>query len=821
MKKTLWNEGWSVAPGVPNPFGVVFGSEAKPVPVSLPQDMMILEERDEKAASGNQTGYYPVKSYTFTKSFFVPEKWSQKQITLEFEGVMARAAVYVNGELAAKNRYGYSQFFVNLNPYLTYGQMAQVQVLALSQENASRWYPGAGIYRDVWIYEGDLLHIEPEGVRLTTKSIGDYALLEAEISVVNASHLPRSAKLRLSLTDKEGKVSQCENVLSLLPGESQRAHMLLYVDDPRLWSPENPELYSWKAELIGQEGSIDAAEGYFGIRTLTADARGGLRINGVETKLRGACIHHDNGIIGATTLPDAELFRLGKLKEVGFNAIRSAHHPAGKALLDACDALGILVMDELTDVWEMPKNSGDYFMDFTEEWEVSLRRMVEKDYNHPCVILYSLGNEINEIGRRNGGRRNRMMANALREMDASRLVTGAISGFLAMMDQIEEIGKSMDEAEAAAKAAAERDSSGSEALNAAISQMDKTRMDAFATSDALSEAMEEVSCELDVVGYNYLTARHELEARRHSGRVVVGSETFPTEIARLWDIVKRNPHVIGDFTWTGYDYLGEAGIACYHYAPERTEQGWYPDRLAYSGDINLNGYRRPVSYLREIAYGRRKEPFLAVERVDRYGCTDRTNDWKYVDGLDSWTFTGYEGKQTLVHVLTASEEAELFLNGKSLGRKPAGADHGFDVSFMVTYEPGELLAVGYTGGKEDGRVLLTTAGEPVSLKVEVSRDTLTADGRGLALFTVDLLDAKGTVNRFAKRQVRVSVSGAGFLAGFGSANPSCEGSYQQDTWETFDGRVMAAVRAGFQAGEIVVAFRCEGCPEERIRLTVE
>ena len=273
--------------------------------------------------------------------------------------------------------------------------------------------------------------------------------------------------------------------------------------------------------------------------------------------------------------------------------------------------------------------------------------------------------------------------------------------------------------------------------------------------------------------------------------------------------------MIGDFTWTGYDYLGEAGIACYHYAPERYEQGWYPDRLAYCGDINLNAYRRPVSYLREIAYGLRKEPFIAVERLDRFGQPDNTNDWKYYDTLDSWTWPGFEGKATMAHVLSASEEVELFLNGVSLGRK---ATEGHEAAFALNYEPGELMAVGYTSGKENGRFVLQTAGTPAKLGVHIDKKVLSADGRGAAFVTIDLLDENGLPSRFDKRKVTVTVEGAGVLAGFGSAHPQCEGSYRDNAWETFDGRVMAVIRSTDKPGEIRVRISAAGCGEEIIIL---
>ena len=820
MQKINWNAGWAVQPGVPDPFGVLFGQAPKARPVTLPQDEMILEDRDPNCPSAGQTGFYPVKSYTYEKKFFAPADWQDRHSVLEFEGVMARAMVYLNGELIASNRYGYSQFYAELDRHLRFGEENTLRVLALGTERESRWYPGAGIYRDVVLWQSGRLSLVPEGVRLTTQRLEPgYAVVSARVSLSSTGLAARTVALKLSLLGPDGQeAASFTNKVSVLPQETVSSHGKLYVDAPALWSPDSPALYTWVATLTADGQELDRAQGTFGIRTLTADARGGLRLNGVETKLRGACIHHDNGILGATTLADAEEFRVRRLKAAGFNAIRSAHHPAGKALLDCCDRLGVLVMDEVSDMWDSPKNTGDYAVDFVNEWPQTLERLVAKDYNHPSVILYSLGNEIPDLGNRGGGRRNREMANTLRALDPTRLLTGGFNGFLAMADHMAEMAALMAP-EQAAPADSGAEAAGSEALNAAMSKMSYERMDAFAASPALGEALEEPSCELDVVGYNYLTARHELEHTLHPERVIVGSETFPTEIGRLWPIVERNSHVIGDFTWTGYDYLGEAGIGCYHYAPERKEQGWFPDRLAYCGDINLNGDRRPVSYLREVAYGLRREPTLAVERLDRYGQADNTNDWKYADALDSWTWPGFEGKPAVVHVFSPDEEVELFLNGASLGRKPAGEAVRFDVTYEVTYAPGTLEAVSYAAGRETGRFALVTAGEPVALTATPSKTTLTADGQSLALIPVELRDADGRWNRRAQKAVTVTVEGPAVLAGFGSAAPQTEGSYQSPTQLTYDGQVMAAVRTTDQPGEITLRFTAEGCGETVVKLT--
>jgi len=811
MRKTLWNSGWTVAAGIPDPFGELFGNNRNAEAVLLPQDAMVLEQRDPNCVSATQTGFYPVKSYTYEKRFFAPEDWKEQETVLEFEGVMSRAMVYLNGEFLAGSHYGYIPFLAPLNAHLRYGEENTLRVLALGQERGSRWYPGAGIYRDVWLHQASHIHVVPGGVRLTTEEICGYAVVAADISLGNTGLSSRKVQVCCALLNPDGSTAARKvHTVSLLQTETVSTHMRLFVDKPRLWSADDPQLYRYEVTICDGETELDRAEGTFGIRTVRLDARHGLRINGVETKLRGACIHHDNGILGATILPDAEEFKLRKLKKAGFNAIRIAHHPAAPATLDACDRLGILVMDELSDMWDQPKNPADFAVSFSRDWREAMEGMVRKDYGHPCIILYSLGNEIPEIGRRSGGRRTRELANALRGMDPTRFVTCAFNGFLAASDQITAVVEKLQED------ALMPNAGGSEALNAAMSKMDRNMMDAFSTNPILEDALEEASCALDVTGYNYLTALHTHIHKAHPERVVVGSETYPVEIPRLWPIVEQNSHVIGDFTWTGCDYLGEAGLACYHYAPERHEQGWYPDRLAYCGDINLNGYRRPVSFLREIAFGLRKAPFLAVERLNRLGQTDNTNDWKYADALDSWTWPGFEGKTGIVHVLSGSGEVELFLNGKSLGRKQPGAE--LDVSYTVEYEPGELLAVGYTGGREDGRCAIKTAGSPARLLVDASANRLTADGRSVAFLTIDLLDADGNPNRWEEKNIHVEVEGAGILAGFGSADPQAEGSYQAGSWKTFDGRVLAAIRSTQEAGDIRVKITAENMEPVIIRM---
>lgn len=791
------------------------GKKAEGRPVTLPHDAMIGEKRSVHVSSGLQYGFYPAGSCTYSKTFFVPEDWSERENVLEFEGISQKAMVYLNGEFLAGHKGGYTGFFVNLGAFLRYGQENVLKVLTVSEEQASRWYPGSGIYRDVWLWQGGRSYFVPEKQRVTTVSVeDDYAVICVEGRIRNTEKQARKLRIALSVLHEDGSMAaQAECTIGILGTQDGEWHTRVTIDAPHLWSVEEPSLYRCVCRLLDGDVLLDENEEVFGIRILKLDARRGLRINGAEVKLRGACIHHDNGILGAVSLRDAEEFRLRKLKEAGFNAIRSAHNPAGRALLEACDKLGILVMDELADMWNEPKNSNDQAIDFEENWERELERMVDKDYNHPSVILYSIGNEIPEIGRVSGAACCHKIAAYLHRLDASRYSTFGMNGFLAVTDDLHLFASAVQQPKAPSETAG-----GSEELNRRMGEAQKQMMDQFAVSDILTSRLEAAASSVDVAGYNYLTARHVLEHQLHPDRVIVGSETYPPEIARLWRIVRENPHVIGDFTWTGFDYLGEAGIGIYHYDENMQSQGQYPDRLAYCGDIDVNGTRRPVSYLREIAYGLRETPFIAVERLSRAGGHYDDNNWKYADCIDSWTFPGHEGEIAKVRILSGAEEVELFFNGNSLGRKPVGGEEELTAFYELAYQPGELKAVSYRGGDMSGQTLLRTAGAGVRLRCKPSRESIPADGQSLAFITIDLTDDCGIWNRWEEKEVRVHVEGAAVLQAFGSAAPSGEGSYQDHAWKTWDGRVMAVIRSTKEAGEIRISFSAPGCQEETVHL---
>lgn len=822
------------------------GEESKEI--ILPYDAMIHEAVTPDTKNAGQTGYYPGKLYYYTKDFEVPEEWEDKLIQLEFEGSGGRTMVYLNGDYIGKQMYGYTNFFVTLNDSLKYGELNHLEVIVNNgQERNTRWYSGSGLYRNVQLYVGDAVYIPPAGIQITTPEADEsLAVADVKIEVRNRSTKRHFLKIKTKLFTDTGKLAaERTTALTLFGQEHETAEQRLVIQEPKLWNPESPNLYHCHVSITEDDKIWDEAKEVFGIRTLMLNPVTGLLINGKEVKLRGTCIHHDHGIIGAPELKDAEERKIRKLKEAGFNSIRMSHHPAGKILLEVCDRLGMLVIDELSDMWTRTKNVNDFANDFEECWEEVTLAMVQKDYNHPSVIMYSTGNEIQEAGTAKGAQISRKLHHKIKELDASRYTTNAVNGVLAAGERFMEIvGSSMQKLgipmpDMAAAYAGQKQTDmeeggtsditaaetsdvqqGSDALNSMMSVMVGPLADAIASNEILTELTEEFMETMDVAGYNYLTGRHVLEHEFYPNRVVLGTETFPGDIANLWKIVEENPHVIGDMTWTGYDYLGEAGVGIFHYDGGINFQAMFPERTAYIGDIDILGNRRPISFYREIIYGLRKEPYIGVERLNHYGENIGKTPWMWKDNIASWTWPGYEGEPAIVDVLSDAEEVELFLNGVSQGKKPAGKAHGCLAVFEITYEPGELKAVAIRGGKSCENFVLQTAGETEELKVEADRTRMSANGQDLTYVMISLRDKDGRVNHFEEKEVTVQVEGAGSLAGFGSAQPSCERSYFETKCGTYDGYVMAVVRAGIEPGIVALTAKAAGLETKTVTVDV-
>jgi beta-galactosidase len=806
MIRKSFNYGWTVGPktgffnmnpGVP------------PKAVTLPHDAMIGSQRDPKAVSNSKKGYYPDGIYEYVKKFDVPAEYKDKRVTFEFEGVYMNAMVYINGDFAGQHPYGYSNFYIKADKFLNYGQENEIKVVAKSNDD-SRWYSGTGIYRNTNILVGDPVHIAVDGIKIIATDIENgHAVALVATVIENEGMSPQITKIVTEIVDENGKIVSTDTApLTVFTGEKASLQQRLYISQPQLWSVETPYLYTCRSMVMDGEKVLDEEINIFGIRSLALDAAEGLRINGKVVKLRGACIHHDNGVIGAATIERAEERRVEILKEAGFNAIRSAHHPASKALLKACDRIGMLVMDEAFDMWTDTKSEYDYALYFPVWWEKDIQAMVEKDFNHPSVIMYSIGNEIPDTGSPAGSSWGRKMAEKIRNLDQTRYVANAINGMVSVMSSL------------AAMMPTDQDNSGD--VNSFMANL-SDYMDGIMSMDLVTDATAESFAAVDIAGYNYSAVRYEQDKELFPNRVICGSETYPRDIVKNWKLVKENGHVIGDFTWTGWDYLGEAGIGKVVYDKNSFAAGvisTYPWRTACCGDIDITGYRRPVSYYREIVFGLRKNPYISVQRPEHYSETPVDSPWSWSDSVSSWSWNGYEGKPVKVEVYSDADEVELLINEKIVGKACAGEDNKFKAEFDTVYTPGEIVAVAYTSGKETGRFSHKSAGPELNLQLKADRTQMKMNDAELTYVTIELVDNNGILKPTADRKVSVKVDGAGILQGLGSGSPSSEEDYFASENTTYDGRILAVIRPA-EPGTIQVTVKAEGCASKTVKIEVK
>jgi len=775
VKRQQFCEDWTVRPKV-NEFAEL-GVSPPEETVTLPHDAVIGTLRDPERGDGAPTGFFRGGTWEYTKKFFVPEEYAAKRIRIDFEGVYRSALVYLNGDLAGRWASGYTGFSIKADDFLRYGEQNVLRVEARAHRD-SRWYSGAGIHRPVHLIVAEPVHVALDGVRVVTRDVdADRAVVEIATTIENEDVRLRTVTVETTLLDAGNSVVTTDSApVSVLSGEDAVFRQRLAVPAPALWSPGTPHLYRALVTVRTGDDVLDEAETTFGVRTFQLDPVHGFRVNGEVVDLRGACIHHDNGVLGAAAIGRAEERRVELLKQAGFNALRSAHNPMSRAMLEACDRLGVLVMDETFDMWTRSKSDFDYALDFADWWERDVEAMVRKDQNHPCVFAYSIGNEIPEVGTPHGAVWARRLAERVRALDDTRFVTSGVNGLLATLDEVR-------------AAAAEQVAEGT-GINTAMAGWGDV-LDQVGASDLVTERTAEVFATLDIAGMNYLESRYELDHDLFPHRVIVGSETFPTHIDKLWDLVQRHPHIIGDFTWTGWDYLGEAGVGRSQYADTPAGfMGAYPWLTAWCGDIDITGNRRPASYYREIVFGLRSTPYLAVQRPESHGRAVDATPWAWSDALSTWTWPGYEGRPVVVEVYSAADEVELLLNGKSLGRRPAGSRHRYRAEFEVPYAPGVLQAVASTG---EGAELRTATGEPRLVAI-ADRQVVRADVDDLAFVDIALVDADGVGFTSVERRVRVTVEGPGRLQGLGSGDPASTEPFTDDSHPTFNGRALAVIR---------------------------
>ena len=820
MKTINLDEKWTFRRGYLDSVGML--AEDPGTEVNLPHDGMIGTPVTPDAPAKSDSGYFVGGLTNYTKFVMIPEEWKNDCVGLLFDGAMMNATIDINGGRVGLQNYGYAPFYIDLTPHVTLGEENRITVnLNTASQPNSRWYTGSGLFRGVKLCHGPRVHIVTDGVFVKTKEVADgYAFLEAQVEVENATLENRMVEVSLQISEegKEDIVTQTKRVIQVNSGSRETARIALNLKNPKLWDAEHPNLYQVKgfAKDLGvyrtrferaEVTPVDEATTLFGVRTITADAVRGLRMNGKEVKLKGGCLHHDNGLLGAVSLYEMEARKVKKLKEVGFNAIRTAHNPPSAALIEACDRLGMYVFDEAFDAWGIGKRAGDYSLYFNSQWEKDLTAFVKRDRTHPSVILWSIGNEIPERGGLgNGYAVATKLAETIHKLDGTRPVSNGICTLWAGLDDALATGRVQTQ-------------------NAAEDQ----------ASVLWEYVTEPFTNGLDIVGYNYMEDNYERDHEMFPERVMLGSENFPQQIGYRWPLVERLPYVIGDFTWTAWDYLGEAGIGKAVYVNEDDplvkKGSWslmpqpgspFPWRLANDADFDITGHMLPQGAYRSVVWGSEKT-YLFSMHPDTFRKVEMITMWGFPAVLPNWNYSGYEGKPVELVVYSKAEEVEVFVNGKSIGRKAVCMERPmpYSVRFETVYEPGEVVAVSYHDGKEISRDVLVTAGAPAEIAVIPEKSEMRADGHDVICVKIEVRDKEGRVVPDAEVPLNIKVEGSGVLAGFGSANPVTDEDYTDEKTVSYRGRAMAILRSGYESGPVGVEVSAEGMTTVKAELSAK
>ena len=756
------------------------GDTAPGKPVTLPHDAMLAEPRTALSAGGTNTGWYEGYDYEYQRTLTVPENELADTHILEFEGVYHNAEVWLNGQKAAFRPYGYTNFYVDCAPYLHVGEN-ELRVIARNADQPnSRWYSGAGIYRPVQLWTAKGAHITLNGVKIRTLSLQP-AIVEVRVKTT------APGTVRLTVDDLPAMQQESD-------GE---AVFTLTLDNARLWTPETPNLYTCRVSFADDEVTET-----FGVRKVEWGTDGFL-LNGKRYIIQGACIHHDNGLLGAVCDPDAVARKVRLLKENGYNAIRSAHNPCSKALLTECDRQGMLVMDEYIDHWYIHKTEHDYVDYFNEWWRQDLTDMVEKDYNHPCVVLYSTGNEVSETAQKRGIALTKEMTDFLHELDDSRPVTCGVNIFFNFLSSIGfgvySDEKAKKEAERAEKAkqrgekTSKKKAVGSQFFNNLAGLLGDEFMKRGATLHGCDVKTRDAFANMDIAGYNYGIYRYKHDLKKYPQRLILGSETFCNDAYKFRELAKQEPRLVGDFVWAGMDYLGEVMVGSWEYADYAETfdggPGWVS---AGSGRIDLTGKPLGEALYTRVALEADNGPYIAVCPVNHTGDRHSPSAWKMTNAMPSWSWTGCEGRKASVEVYARAARVELVLNGHTVGSKTLKND--CLARFSIPYESGTLEAVSYDAADHEiGRCKLQSAGGTTRLTLDAEEPTVKPGH--LCYIRLRYTDENGITKPLVRGNIQVQVRG-GTLVGLGSACPFNKHSYLDSETDTYYGEALAIVRMG-------------------------
>jgi beta-galactosidase len=741
--------------------------------VDLPHDWSIEDlpgttsPYNPDAVNGISMGFTTGGTAWYRRSFTVLPGQERQQTTIRFDGVYMNADIWLNGIHLGMHPYGYTAFRLDITKALRYGATNILTVRVRNEGATSRWYPGSGIYRHVWMETTPAVHVAPWGTYIrTTRADTAVAIVDIRTTLQNQQTSPVHLTLQTTILDATGhKVGAAETSnITLMAGDSVDLEQSVRVNRPSFWSGEHPVLYKAVTKLYDAEAKvIDESSALFGIRTISFDVTRGFLLNGKPVKLKGGCVHADNGPLGSRSFDRAEERKVQLLLANGYNAVRCAHNPPSPAFLDACDRLGMLVIDEAFDYWQDGKNAQDYHLYFDDWWQSDLQSMVFRDRNHPAVILWSIGNEIPNKDSPRVAILAQELADFSRGLDPSRGIISAVNG--------------------------------------------------------ISDQTAPFMAALDVAGYNYERARYSIDHDRYPKRVMLSTESSPLDAYDYWKQATAHPYVAGDFVWTAWDYIGESSIG-WRCSP--ADKHFYPWHLAFCGDIDICGWKRPASYFRDALWDLKDNISLFTESPSpSFEPNPQKPDWcrwNWFDVVARWNWEGKEGQPLFVDVYSTCPEAELFLNDRSLGRKPVT---NCTAVWTVPYAAGALRAVGYRRDKPACHALLNTASKAVNIRLTADRNRIVAGGEDLSYVTVEVVDAKGVRDPRAVNRIHFQVEGAGSIAGIGNGDPLSKESYQLPEHQCWEGRCLVILRSGHKKGLLTLKVSSEGLPDNSVTVNVD
>lgn len=686
----------------------------------------------------------------YRKTFMLSPTSKNKKIIIQFDGVYMNADIWLNGEHLGNHPYGYTSFYYDISDKIKWNGKNALAVQVKNVGATSRWYAGSGINRHVWLIETEPVHVSQWGIFITTPEVSaSSAKINIKTKVENETGASSTITLINKIINAKGnEVIHATSKQNINANDTYEFNDEAIIKLPALWSVENPNLYKLVTEIYVDRKLSDHNETAFGIRKITFDVTNGFMLNDKPMKLKGACFHIDNGPLGARAFDRAEIRRVELLKASGFNAIRCSHNPPAPAFLNACDSLGMLVIDEAFDMWNEPKNMQDYHLYFKDWWQKDLESMLLHDRNHPSIIMWSIGNEIIGMDKAEVADTAKLLADFVRSIDSTRPVTAAVN--------------------------------------------------------SVSEKKDLFFSALDICGYNYAQDKYVSDHERKPQRIMFATESYPLTQFDYWMSVNDHSWVIGDFVWTGFDYIGEASIGWRGYPQEKN---FYPWNLAYCGDIDICGWKRPQSFYRDALWKENQLSVFVKPPQPSFPINTKKEDWSiwnWDDVLADWTWKNYKDSMFEVNVYSSCDEVELFLNNKSLGKKQTNRSTKFMAVYNVPYTAGELKAVGYDDEKKVNTSILKTAREPTQIKLSADRNIIKADGEDLSYVTVELIDANGVKNPKAENLIHFTIEGEGTIAGMGNANPISAESYQLPQRKAWQGRCMIVIKSTKDKGKIIL-----------------